>query len=523
MTTPRALDIMPGSPAASAPPPSPSPAPALEPFAARPVLVSAACVLVLELALASSYGFHRDELYFLDCARHLQGSYVDQPILTPLLARVSLWLFGVSLVGLRMWSSLAAAATVVVAGLLARELGGGRAAQLLAAVATATMPVLLAAGHTMGTTPIDILAWASLSLVVVRIGRTGNPRGWLFAGVVLGIGLANKHSVGFFAVAIVLGAILSGGWRLILNRWFLAGAAIAVCFTVPDLWWQALHGWPTIAMTRSLNEENGGLGNIGNWFFGQLIMAAVALIWLWVAGIKFLWRSGRPLWRALVWSYGVLFVFFAVTTGAKIYYLAGAYVYLLAAGAVHYEKRFAQRPVPLRRIFIWTALSTAIALPLVLPVLPPQDIGWTYKVNSALGEEIGWPQLVHSVATVWHSLPAGQRQHAVIFTADYGEAGAINELGRSAGLPIAVSGQNNEWFFGPGNPNATTVVAVAPGPVDVTGYGSYLSQFFAHVRLVATLSNDAGIHNQEWGGHIYICSGPRHRWTAMWPRLRHYD
>jgi len=488
----------------------------------RRVLVVAGAAFAVLMALSGLYGFHRDELYFLDAARHLQGGYVDQPILTPLLARVSLSLFGVSLPGLRLWPALAVAGTVVVGGLLARELGGGPRAQLVAAIGTATMPAVLGAGHLMGPTTFDILAWATLALVVVRIGRTGDLRLWLTAGLVLGLGLANKHSVGFFAVAIFVGALLSGGWRLVLNRWFLAGAAIAACFTIPDIWWQATHGWATIAMTRSLNRENGGLGNIPNWIIGQLIMVSLALVWVWMAGLPFLWRSGRPLWRALVWAYGLLFVFFALTTGAKIYYLAGAYVYLLAAGAVSIESRVAVREW-LRRLMIWTAVSTALALPLVLPVLPAKYIGWTYKINEEPAEAVGWPELVHSVATVWHGLPGAQRARAVIFTANYGEAGAINELGRNEGLPIAVSGQNNEWFWGPGDATATTVVAVAPGPVDVTGYGSYISQFFRHVRVVATLSNTAGLHNQEWGGHIYICTGLRRPWGAMWPMLRNYD
>ncbi|MGO9196653.1 MAG: ArnT family glycosyltransferase [Acidimicrobiales bacterium] len=523
MTSAAAVDAHAGRSSPGSEARTPTPQRGLGRFAARPVFLVGAGLFVLEMALANRYGFHRDELYFLDCARHLQGSYVDQPILTPLLARVSLSLFGVSLLGLRLWSALATAATVVVGGLLARELGGGRRSQVLAAIGAATMPVLLAAGHTMGTTPLDILAWATLALVVVRIGRTGNTRGWVVGGLVLGAGLANKHSAAFFAVAIFVGALLSGGSRLVMNRWFLAGAAIAACFTVPDVWWQALHGWPTIAMTRSLNQENGGLGNIGNWVVGQVLMASLALMWVWLSGIKFLWRSGHPLWRALVWAYGLLFVFFALTTGAKIYYLAGAYVYLLAAGAVSIEGRLASRQVRLPRLLAATALTTAIALPLVLPVLPADEIGWTYKVNQALAEEVGWPELVHSVATVWHSLPADQQAHGVIFTAEYGEAGAINELGGRAGLPVAVSGQNNEWFWGPGNPDATTVVAVAPGPVDTTGYGSYLSKFFKRVRVVATLSNTAGLHNQEWGGHIYICTEPRHLWGTMWPLLRHYD
>ena len=475
------------------------------------------------MAVSGLYGFDRDELYFLDSARHLQGGYVDQPILSPLLARVSLSLFGVSLSGLRVWPSLAFSATIVVGAMLAREFGGGRRAQLLAAVGTATMPVVIAADHLEGPTSVDILAWAALALVIAHIGRTGDQRVWLLGGLVLGVGLTNKHSVGFFAVAIFLGAVLSGARRLVWNRWFLLGALIAVIFTVPDLWWQAQHGWPTIAMTQSLNNENGGAGNVVNWFVGQLIMVSLALAWVWVAGLTYLWQSRTPLWRALVWAYALLFVFFAITTGAKIYYLGGAYIYLLAAGAVRIEGWIEARPGRSRRLAALTALTTAIALPIVLPVLPAADIGWTYAINQVPAESVGWPELVQTVSSVWRSLPASQRQHAVIFTADYGEAGAINELGRTLGLPTAVSGQNNEWFWGPGDAAASTVVAVAPGPRDVTGYGVYLSEFFAHVRVAAVLSNSAGLHNQEWHGHVYICSDPHRRWGDLWPELRHYD
>ena len=480
-------------------------------------------VFAVLMALSARYGFHRDELYFLDCARHLQASYVDQPVLTPLLAWVSLKLFGVSLAGLRVWPALAAWATVVVAGLTAREFGGGRRAQLLAAVATATMPALLAIDHLTGPTAFDVLAWAGLAFIVARIGRTGDCRWWVAGGVVLGPGLANKHSAGFFAVALFIGVLLSGGRRMAWNRWFVAGAVIAAAFTIPDIWWQAQHQWATIAMTRALNQENGGPGNIGNWVIGQLIMSALALVWVWAAGLRFLWRSGRPLWRALAWAYGLLFVFFAVTAGAKIYYLAGAYVYLLAAGAVAIDGWLAARRGRFRNLLLATAVTTAAPLPLVLPVLPAADIGWTYPVNQALGESVGWPQLVRTVDAVWTSLPPRQRAGAVIFTADYGEAGAINLLAGGTALPQAVSGHNTYWWWGPGNPRATTVLAVAPGPVDVTGYAGYLGRFFTRVRTVATLSNPYGLHNQEWGGHVYLCTGPRHPWARLWPRLRHYD
>jgi hypothetical protein len=304
----------------------------------------------------------------------------------------------------------------------------------------------------------------------------------------------------------------------VLNRWFLAGAVIAALFTVPDIWWQAQHQWATIAMSHALAQENGGLANIAGFVIGQLVMSALALVGVWVAGLRFLWRSGRPLWRALVWAYAILFVFFAVTTGGKIYYLAGAYIYLLAAGAVAIDGWLDTRAGRLRRLLLGTAVTTLLAVPLVLPVLPAGDVGWTQKINPVLAESVGWPQLVGTVRTAWSSLPAGQRAGAVIFTSNYGEASAINVLG--TGLPEAVSGHNTYWWWGPGNPRATTVVAVMPGSAG--GGVAFLGQFFASVRAVATLSNPYGLHNQEWGGHVYLCTGPRLPWGQIWPQLRRY-
>jgi 4-amino-4-deoxy-L-arabinose transferase-like glycosyltransferase len=491
--------------------------PAVHPFDRR-VLAVGAVVFAILTALSTRYGFQRDELYFLDCARHLQLSYVDQPGLAPFLARVSLDLFGVSAAGMRIWSSLAAFGTVVVGGLTARELGGGRRAQLLAATGVATSPALWGSAHVANTTSYMVLGVAGLACVVARIGRTGEVRWWALGGVVLGLGVADNHLVGIFAVALVLGLLLSRGWRLLANWWFALGVAIAFVGELPDLWWNAGHGWATFAMTHALNQENGGLVHVPGWVLSQLILASPAMVWVWIVGLRRLWRCDRPAWRALAWAYGILFVVFGLTTGAKVYYLFGAYVYLLGAGAVAVEGwLFARR----RRIGVLAGVTAVLTLLLgtaVLPVLPPHA-----SMESTLAESVGWPQLVDTVRGVWDGLPPAQRAGAVIFTADYSEAAAINELGRGSGLPEAVSAHNTDWWWGPGNPSATTVVAVAPGPEAVSGYADYLRKYFTGVREAATLTNPYGARNIEAGGHVYVCTGMREPWSVLWPRLRHYD
>jgi hypothetical protein len=237
-------------------------------------------------------------------------------------------------------------------------------------------------------------------------------------------------------------------------------------------------------------------------------------------GLWCLWR--RPLWRALAWAYGLLFVLFAFTAGAKTYYLGAAYVYLLAAGAVAIDRWLHARPGRLRILVLATAVLTAVNLPLQLPVLPAADLAGTFYASNATPlDTVGWPELVRTVDAVWTSLPPRQRASAVIFTDDYAEAAAINELGRGRGCrpPSAPS----EWWWGPGNPRATTIVAVAPGPVGGgTDFAAVLDQFCPSVRVAATLSNPYGLHNLEWGGRVYICTGPLQPWAQIWPLLRHY-
>jgi 4-amino-4-deoxy-L-arabinose transferase-like glycosyltransferase len=476
------------------------------------------------MAFSARYGFHRDELYFLDCARHLSWSYVDQPILVPLLARVSLDVFGVSVVALRVWPALSVAATVVVAGLLAREFGGRKTAQLVSAIGVATAPALIGSGHILGTSSIDMLAWSALTLVVVRIGRTGNTRLWVPAGVILGIGLANKHLIGFFAVALVAGIVLSGGRRFILNRYFGAGALIALVCALPDLWWQAQHRWAALGMTRSLAAEHGGLHSAILFICWQPLILAPVFVGVWVLGLRLLWRSERPPWRALAWSYGILVVLFGATSGGQDYYVAATYFFLLAAGAVAYERRWAAAPAGGSRTLLGVALAlyTVFTLAVSLPILPARLSGWTRYLGSVQVDTTGWPELAGTVASVWHGLPAAVRAQAVIVTGNYGEAAAINELGGGYHLPQAVSGQNNEWWWGPGNPSASTIVAVVPnvgaGAAEMT---ALLRRDFAHVRVAATIRNPVHVINAETGGLVYVCTGPVRSWGSLWPSFRY--
>ncbi len=493
----------------------------LKPAATQPafhtklVLGIAGAFVALELAVASCYGIHRDELYFLACARHLAWGYVDQPPMVPAIAWLSTHLFGVSAVALRVVPALAGGGAVVLTALMARELGGGRKAQMLAAAAAATSPQLLATFHLLSTAAFDFFFWSALSFVALRFLRTRDDRLLLVFGGLAGLGLMNKLSVAFLLPALGAGMLLSGRGRVLLNRWLWAGIALALVIWSPNIIWNAQHHWAAIAMLRSLHAENGGLGASLGFLPSQLLVVGPLLAVLWIAGLAWVWRS--PIAKPFGVAYVTLAAFFVVT-GAKSYYLGGMYFVLFAAGAVWAETRWHERRAT-RKWIALLGIGLLAALPLSLPVLPASALAkssWQGNINKDLSATVGWPSFVRQFAHVAATLPPGQRDDLVIFTGDYGAAGAIDLYGPKYGLPHAVSGHNNYWWWGPPRtPTGTTTIAVNLSR-------QYLLTIFANVTPAGTVATPHGVWTEERGDAIWVCRDQKVPWQEAWPAARHY-
>jgi hypothetical protein len=498
------------------------------PFARRGVLAIGAGAAVLLLLVSARYGYHRDELYFVEAGRHLAWGYVDQPPFAPAVARLAAALFGSSLTSLRFFPALSDGIMVVLAGLIARELGGGRTAQLLAALSVAATGEYLGAGHLLSPTPFDQLAWVAVALIVIRILRTGDERLWLAAGAAAGAGLLNKWTVLFLAFGLGVGFLLTPARRHLRSPWLWAGAALAVAIWVPNLVWQAQHGWPVWILWRNLHGEALQDGNLFTFVPAQLLYVGLLLLPVWVAGLRWLFRdpAGRP-FAAFAWAYVVLFAVLWATAG-KPYYIGPMYGVLLPAGAVATERFLARRAaagrpgwLTARRIAIAIVVEAIVLLPVALPILPARALHTIplQNINYDLGETIGWPRFASTVATVYRALPVAERAHAVIFTQNYGEAGAIDRYGPALGLPAAYSGHNSFWYWGPPPPAAPGEITIAIGYYS----RSYLERFFGTARLAAHIHNGLGVSNDEEGAQVWVCGGPRAGWAAIWPSLRHFN
>lgn len=475
----------------------------------RPVLIIAAVAAAVHLAVATRYGWHRDEFYYVIAGRHLAWGYVDQPPLTPLLARLAAALPG-GVLPLRILAIACQVGCILLAGKLAAEFGGRARAQGIAAGAVAGSLIFVGASAIFGTTVTDQLVWAAMFVVVARAMRLRTVGAWLLVGLIGGIGMENKDTVVVLLLGILVGLVVWHRDRLRSAGPWLAGG-VAIVLALPNLIWDAQHGWPNLAMAHALSVRTGGpLGALEQLPILAIVLAGPSLVWLWISGVRWLgWGAGRD----HRWVLGIALTAVVVFTasGGKYYYAAPALIGLFAAGAV--------RVALVSRIRLrWPAaivVSGLLSVFLLYPVLPVRVQSSLQSGSSTLLETYGWPGFVNQVKAAADTLPPG----TPIFASNYGEAGAITILGPSVGLDNPVySGHNSYTFWGPPAGSPDTVLCVG------LFTAQDLNTSWSDVRVIAPIDM-GGIKNQEANKHatIYECRQPRGTWAQLWPRLRHYD
>ena len=475
----------------------------------------AGVVAVLVVATSGAYGYHRDELYFRLLGQQPEWGYVDQPPATPLLARFTVEVFGDHLWALRLPGALVLAATAVLTALLARELAGGRGAQVLAAAATATLFPLVF-GHLLVTSTLDLVLTAAVLLAVVR-ALMRDARWWLVVGSLVGLTLYNKHLIVLTLVAIGIGMLIVGPRRALLSTWLLGGIGIALVVGAPNIGYQVANGWPQLEMAEAIERNKGDESRV-LFVPLQLALVGIFLTPVWVAGIVRLLRAPelRPV-RALAVAYPVLCVLVLVT-GGQPYYTAGLVLALFAAGATPVVSWMSGHRG--RRVAVAAAYTTSLVISglFALPLLPVDVLARTpiADIKQATSDQIGWPTYVAQIADVHRSLPPDEAARAVILTANYGEAGALDRFGDPYDLPAVVSGHNELWSRGQPPEGSDVVVAVGYSP-------EWLDADFGSCEVAAQLDNGVGIPNEEQGLPILVCRDPNRTWAELWPDLRHYD
>jgi 4-amino-4-deoxy-L-arabinose transferase-like glycosyltransferase len=473
-----------------------------------------------------NYGFHRDELDFMMSARRLAWGYISYPPFTPFIVRLGLTLFGPSLIGLRIFPALFSGMTVFLVGLMARDLGGRRLAQVVAALAVAISPIAIASSTMVMYFSFDFFFWVWVDFCLVRLIKTEDARWWLGVGAGLGLGMMNKYTVVFLVAALAVAVLFTPVRRYLRSPWLYAGAGLALLIFLPNLIWQIQHHFIALEYLSSIHARDIRWGRADSYLPEQLYATTNPFtLPLWLAGliVLFFRPAGKP-FRALAWIYLTAFLLFLVARG-RSYYVAAAYMPLLGMGAVWLEGWLGARGSGVGRLarsISYGMLGTGMLLAVVLlsPISPVGSplFNITGTLTDAYREMVGWPELVQQVAAVYARIPEAEKPATVVLAGNYGEAGALELYGPHYGLPRIISGANNLWESGYGDPAPETVVLV--------GFDAqYAYSLFTACSAEGKVTNPYGVKNEESTSHttIYVCRRPRRPWEELWQTMQWFQ
>jgi hypothetical protein len=496
------------------------------------MLISLALATVLIHFLSNGgYGYFRDELYAIACSKHLAWGYVDQPPFSEFVLALSGRLLGYSLFALRLWPAVCGGLVAFLVGLIARELGGRRFAQALTVTAFIIGGVYLAVDNYYSMNCFDHVFWALAIYLLVRILKGGDTRLWLLLGLVAGLGLENKYSMGFLGLGLIVGLALTPARKHFLDKWLWVGGALAAMVFFPHVLWEVRHHFPTAEFIHNVTLKKNL--PMTPWAFLRecTLLVHPFTLPLWLAGLGWVFfaRQGRrfqtPGWIFLA----VLAILLG--THSKPYYFAPAFLMLLPAGGVAIEAFFThhQWNWPKPACLTVLVLGGALLAPLALPILPVETfiryqamIGIRVssgergeaspKLPQIYSNMFGWPEMVAQIARIYNQLSPGEKADCVIGASNYGEAGAIDFMGKQYGLPNAISSHNNYWYWGPGNKPGKVLLVIGGSKEDYDG-------LYEDVQQVATFTNP---YAQESGRPVFLCRKPKRTLQEVWPSIHNF-
>jgi hypothetical protein len=498
------------------------------------VLSIALAKLIFHCYFNNRYGYFRDEFDYMACGDHLAWGYVDQPPMIPFLIHVCRAVLGDSLRSVRFIPALASSLLLIQTAMIAREFGGRRFALLLSAVTVLVAPQYLSDASLLGTNCLEPNLWMGCAYFAILAIKRDEPRNWLWFGVVAGLGMQEKYSIALFGFGIVVGQLLTEQRRVFANQWIWLGGVAAFLVFLPNLLWNVHYHWPFVELMRNIKTEGRDivLGPF-DYFFQQTLLVLPLTAPIWITGLIALFFSWRlKMYRVLGWCYAVCYAVFFALHG-KNYYLAPIYPMLLAAGAVTIENAIDRPSLTWAKPVMVVLLLAAGAhlAPVVVPVLSPDRfIAYMKYLPMKLpvmehgheraplpqwyADQFGWDEIVAETAQAWKRISPAERGDCGIFAQDYGQAGAIDFLGRRYGLPAALSGHQTYFLWGPREYSGNCMIVLDDKK-------ETLEQLWDDVEYVGTSADNP--YALEKQIDVYICKGPKFGTLAeIWPKLKRW-
>ncbi|MBZ0202215.1 MAG: glycosyltransferase family 39 protein [Ignavibacteria bacterium] len=486
----------------------------------------------IQLITASNYPVFRDEFYYIDCANNLSFGYVDHPPLSIYILAIWKSIFGDSLISIRVLPALSGALLIFLCGMLTESLGGNRPAQILAAISVFCIPAYWVMNSFYSMNSFDILIWAAMFYLLIRIINTENEKLWVVFGIISGMGLMNKISVGYLGLGIFAAMMLTRERKWYLNKFFWLGGVIAVFMFIPYVIWNMQNEFATLEFIRNASEfKNAGIGPIG-FAKEQLLLAGPLNFLIWFTGVAALLFSVKlKPYSVIALVYIIIFIFLALSN-SKPYYLVPAYPVLLSSGVVFITEFLEKKKMGIMKpvIGVLLILSMSVLLPAVIPVLSPQETSAYLKTIGLMPESgekqvigklpqyfadrFGWKEMTSKAAGVYNSLGDEEKKHAAIYVQNYGEAGAINYYGKNFNLPQALCGHNNHFLWKPGIDSLTTLIIIG-GKIE-----DHL-KVFEEVSQVDIIESEFSMP-YESGLAVFLTRKPKKPLKDIWNSVKKY-
>ncbi len=493
--------------------------------------------LIIHLISSTTYEFHRDEFLYIAMGKHLAWGYLEVP---PFIAGVAAFvrvLPGESLLTYRLLTATAGAGSVVLTGLLARELGGKRFAQVVAALSVLISPALLRSGTLFQPVVFEQFFWVVGMYLVVNIfnnASSNQPAWWILLGIVGGVGLLNKYTMLMFAGGMFIGLLLSPQRTLLRSGWPWIAVMLALAIALPNLIWQHQQGWPLLEHLRVLSRTQ--LANVqpGQFLLMQVLMLLFAFPLVLLGLYYTLMTKQGWHYRPLGWMLLSILAVLLLLSG-KAYYMMPVYPVLLAAGAVQLERFIQPSGGRWLRWIIPAVLvvGNAPAIPFGLPVLPPSafesyaaimtrlpgfddplrwEDGEIHDLPQDFADMIGWRNLASHIRRLSEQIPQDQRDRTILFASNYGEAGCLDYYRDEYGLPPVYSFHGSYYLWGPPEQEPETIITIG-------FHEETLREYFHEVSDGTIITHP---HAREGRIPVYICPHPGNRLGTLWEEFAEY-
>ncbi len=488
--------------------------------------------LILLIIFSGNYGLFRDEYYYVEISKHLDWGYVDMQPLSALFLALSRAIFGDTIFGIKIFSYLSGSAIVYVSGLIAREMKGGKFAQIFTAVLVIFSGTILGTSSIFSMNSFDILLSALMFYFLIRLINTGDSKLWLVIGLLFGLGLQNKLTFIFLGIGLLLGLILTKNRNYLKSKEIWIGAAIAFLIFLPNIIWQIANNYPTLEFMHNAAAYKNRPMSIIEFTIKSLFELNPGYTLFLFTGIYFLFfnKEGR-FYNIIGWTYVSVFLVFVFNNG-KPYYMGVLFPVIIAAGVMGADyiiQRYLRPFVRVILVIIMIPFFFAVA-PFAVPVL---DVDSFIRLEEMMGmkpesdersdlnmlpqfyaDRFGWEEMVQKVAAVYNSLPEEEKKEALIFGQNYGEAGAVNFYRKKYNLPPAVSSHNNFWIWGYPKDYKGNVLIVIGSNYDDN------SEYFNDVKLATSHSNKYGMSYENVD--IFICKKPKMPMKEVWQRIKFF-